>query len=141
MLQVVAISRARFFLELSPSGPSALANAFGIPMLRANAVILSGPATADSIVFRRPVLDLNGKVVSGQSIAQDLPNELAVGKETGYEFGFNSTEQIAACALAMIRSTSEVMGWRDLCEGAVGTGDSTTVEWPMLPITRHRLAV
>ena len=141
MLQACAISRARFFLELSPSGPSALANAFGIPMLRANAIILSGPATVDSIVLRRPVLDPTGKEVNGQSIAKEFPKELHVGKENGYALGFNSIEQIEACAAEMIRSTSNVIGWRELCEDTCQIGAATTIEWPMSPIARHRLAV
>jgi len=140
LLQAAAVSRARFFLEISPSGPSALANGFGVPMLRCNAVILAGPATPESLVLGRPILDADGRDVTTQAMAQDLPREIFIKENNGYTLGLNSAEQIKQCVDEMLRVTADVTGWRDT-ETPPSPPVPEGFTWPMPWIARHRRAV
>ena len=139
LLQACAISRARFFLEVSPSGPSALANGFGVPMIRCNAIILAGPATPESIVLARPILDPDGRDVTARAAEQGYSRALFIEENNGYTLGRNSIEDIDACIVEMLRTTGAVTSWREPAPVEPASREYR-LTWPLAKKARHRLA-
>ena len=118
MLQACAISHARFFMEISPAGPYAIANGFGVPVARCNALILSGPATDKSIVLPRPILNTAGEVVTSDALASGLDPARFIEANPDHRLGANSLEQIEAVAADLIEATADITGWRDQPDAA-----------------------
>lgn len=141
MLQACAISHARFFMEVSPSGPYAIANGFGVSMARCNALIPSGPSTPDSIVLARPVLDGKGKNVTADIVAGGLNPIQSITDNSDHRLGANSIEQIASVAADLIAATEAVSGWRGQPVEAPDDAVEPPFTWPIPKRARHRIAV
>jgi len=141
MLQASAISHARFFMEVSPSGPYAIANGFGVPMARCNALILSGPSTPESIVLPRPVLNESDQDVTESVVAGGASPDDFIAANTGYRLGANSVEQMEAVADQLISATEAVTGWRS--QPAVISREEAEpgFTWPIPNRARHRIAI
>jgi putative glycosyltransferase (TIGR04372 family) len=65
--QVYAVSKAKMFVEISPSGPAALALAYGVPWLRLNANGPWGPVHEHSLIVLQH-LDKDGAELTSQEI-------------------------------------------------------------------------
>lgn len=141
MLQVCAISHARFFMEVSPSGPYAIANGFGVPVARCNALILSGPATSQSIVLARPILNAGGEVVTSDALASGLDPARFIDANPDHRLGANSFEQIEAVAEEMLDATADIAGWRDQPEANANRSAARPFTWPIPRRARHRVAI
>ena len=118
MLHAYAVSRARFFLELSPSGPMALAGAFGVPMARCNAVSSLGPLEAPSFSLMQHIVGSGGQRVPRDiAVAKGLYSEAAV-KEVigryGYRFARNSPGELRAAARDIFDRTADCERWRSV---------------------------
>ena len=117
LLHAYAVSRARFFLELSPSGPMALAGAFGVPLARCNAVSFLGPLEAPSFALMQHLVGPGGvRVPKEVAIAKGLYMELAVKDviaRYGYRFERNSLAELRAAALDIAERTADCQGWRE----------------------------
>lgn len=117
MIHAYAVSRARFFLELSPSGPMALAGAFGVPLARCNAVSLLGPMEAPSFSLMQHIVGPNGeRVPKAIAIAKGLYSELAVRdviERYGYRFQRNGTAELRAAAQDIAERSADCQGWRE----------------------------
>ena len=136
MLQSYAISRARFFLELSPSGPMALAGAFGVPMARCNQVVIIGPLGQPSFSLVQHVLGPDGRripldvLLDKQIIHQPVIERTL--KHLGYRFQRNSARELLAAADEIHRRTTDCAGWRDQTPQRV-TERPNSFAWPMRP--------
>lgn len=140
--QAAAVRRSRFFLELSPSGPMALALCLGVPVARCNALIIAGPTSANSIVLNQHLIGPDGNPV---------PIEICVGKnllngavmpsslrQRGYRFGRNTLSEMKAVARDMVGLTTDCPAWRNTEEAAeIATRDQ--VAWPIASTWRHRV--
>jgi putative glycosyltransferase (TIGR04372 family) len=117
MTHAYAVSRARFFLELSPSGPMALAGAFGVPLARCNAVSLLGPLEAPSFALMQHLVGPGGtRVPKAIAIAKGLYSELAVKdviERYGYRFERNSDAELRAAARDIAERTRDCQTWRE----------------------------
>jgi putative glycosyltransferase (TIGR04372 family) len=116
MLHAYAVSRARFFIELSPSGPMALAGAFGVPMARCNAVSLLGPLDQPSFAVMQHIVGPGGeRVPRAVAIAKGLYSEIAIKQvigRYGYRFVRNSQPELRAAAEDIFERTADCVGWR-----------------------------
>ena len=116
MLHAYAVSRARFFLELSPSGPMALAGAFGVPVARCNAVSTLGPLEKPSFSLMQHIIGPTGERVPRDiAIAKGLYSELAVTKiisRYGYRFARNHQYELEVAATDIFNRTTDCEGWR-----------------------------
>ena len=117
MMHAYAVSRARFFLELSPSGPMALAGAFGVPLARCNCVGFLGPLEAPSFTLMQHLVGPGGvRVPKATAIAKGLYSELAVKnviQRYGYRFERNRPAELRAAALDIAERTQDCPGWRE----------------------------
>lgn len=141
MLQASAISHARFFMEVSPSGPYAIANGFAVPMARCNALILSGPTTPESIVLPRPILNGVGDDVTGDVVANGLNPAAFIEDNPDHRLGANNVEQIAAVAAELIAATEAVTTWRAQPAAGPRGPSEPPFTWPIPTRARHRIAV
>lgn len=116
MLHAYAVSRARFFLELSPSGPMALAGAFGVPVARCNSLLGHGVMGPRSFALMQHVVGANGLRVPREiAIAKGLCSEMAVTQVIGrYGYGLvrNSVDELRAAANDIFARTEDCPGWR-----------------------------
>jgi hypothetical protein len=64
--QAYAVSQARLMLEISPSGPAALALGYGVPWLRCNSLVPWGPVETHSVVAMQHVDAPSGEVPTQQ---------------------------------------------------------------------------
>ncbi len=117
LLHAYAVSRARFFLELSPSGPMALAGAFGVPLARCNAVSFLGPLEAPSFALMQHLVGPKGeRVPKDVAISKGLYLEMAVKdviKRYGYRFERNSLAELRAAAFDIAERSADCQGWRE----------------------------
>ncbi len=117
MTHAYAVSRARFFLELSSSGPMALAGAFGVPLARCNCPALLGPLEAPSFALMQHIVGPNGERVSKEiAIAKGLYNEFALREiinRFGYRFQRNGAAELRAAALDIAERSADCQGWRE----------------------------
>jgi putative glycosyltransferase (TIGR04372 family) len=141
--QAAAVSRARFFLELSPSGPMALAPCFGVPVARCNALILAGPTSTNSIVLNQHLIGPDGTTVPiGTCVEKNLlngavmPNRL---RGRGYRFRRNTLAEMQAVARDMARMTEDCPAWRKL-GGRMADSDLDRIAWPIISTFQHHVS-
>lgn len=141
-VQAAAVRSSRFFLELSPSGPMALAPCFGIPVARCNALILAGPTTADSIVLNQHLFDPDGNQVPIETcVEKNLLNGSvmpSVLRDRGFKFRRNTLAEMKDVAAEMARTTP----CRSLMDSVeepdvMPAGDQ--VDWPLEDAWRHQI--
>lgn len=140
LMQACAVSRARFFLELTPSGPASLASAFGTPRLRTNSVNLEGPLDDRGIVVPQRVVDNQGNDVTERALQKDFLNERTVEKMPGLAFRKNSLDQVFEAVSLMVDKTARTGGWRipDVPRLANPPG---RLLWPVPMRYRHKILV
>ena len=116
LLHAYAVSRARFFLELSPSGPMALAGAFGVPMVRCNAISSMGPLDQPSFAVMQHIVGPDGeRVPRAVALAKGLYSEIAIKQvigRYGYRLVRNSQPELRAAADDIFERTTDCPGWR-----------------------------
>jgi putative glycosyltransferase (TIGR04372 family) len=139
LVQAYAMSRARFFLEVSPSGPLSLAMGFGVPMARCNTVRPGGPPDEQSIVLMQHLIDPDGDRVP-QDIALErglldfhLVDKILSGP--GFRLHQNSLAEICAAAREIHDRTSNFPGWR-VQEPVVSHPTETAISWPLPEVER-----
>ena len=133
LLHCLAISRARFFFEVSSSGPSMLAIAFGVPLVRCNSVDLEAPLCENSIELPMHVISPDGRRV---------PQELALRKRListvsilnvlgrdGFRFQQNGIGELRAAARDIVNRTADCLGWRDV-DNSSDRFDRSSLDWP-----------
>lgn len=141
-IQAAAVRSSRFFLELSPSGPMALAPCFGVPVARCNALILAGPTTPNSIVLNQHLLDPDGNQVPIETcVDKNLLNGTvmpSILKDRGFGFRRNSLSEMKAVAAEMVRLTEDRQDRRAMKSGnETPAGDR--VGWPIPGVRPHRV--
>ncbi|MBM86701.1 MAG: hypothetical protein CMM47_11860 [Rhodospirillaceae bacterium] len=116
LLHAYAVSRARYFLELTPSGPVGFASAFGVPMARCNALSTLGPLEKPSFAMMQHIVGPQGqRVPRDVAVAKGLYSTLAVKKviaRYGFHFVRNSLAELCAAANEIFERTADVQGWR-----------------------------
>ncbi|MDA0341223.1 MAG: TIGR04372 family glycosyltransferase [Proteobacteria bacterium] len=134
MLQAFAISRARFFFEVSASGPALLAMAFGTPVARCNTPDLEGPLCERSILLPMHLVGPTGdRVPQDLALAKGLIGTVAVQNvlgPDGYRFQKNSVAELLAAAGEIVDRTSDCQSWRSAGPVAVAQGRNS-LPWPM----------
>jgi putative glycosyltransferase (TIGR04372 family) len=141
-IQAAAVRSSRFFLELSPSGPMALAPCFGVPVARCNALILAGPTTPDSIVLNQHLIDPDGNRVPIEICEErNLLNGSvmpSILRDRGFGFQRNTLSEMKAVAAEMARSTADHQGLPAMeIPREIPTGDRT--RWPIQGVRPHRV--
>ena len=141
--QAAAVRRSRFFLELSPSGPMALAPCFGVPVARCNALILAGPTSADSIVLNQHLVGPDGSTVPiATCVEKNLLNGAVMPanlRNRGYRFSRNTLADMQAVARDMVRLTTNCPRWRDCQDSAISVPHDR-LSWPIIATWRHRVS-
>lgn len=142
-LHAYAISRSRFFLELSPSGPYAFAIGFGVPLARCGAVAPSGSVDKRSIVLPQHVVGPDNKRVPLEDLLRlGLLEEGIIDRQLvkhGYRWEKNSVEEFKRAAKEMVQLTEDCPGWRDQKIQALPTNKPNKFEWPMPATISHRI--
>lgn len=140
LLHAYAISRSRFFLELSPSGAYAIALGFGVPIARCGNVATYGPVDEQSIVLPKHVVGPNNKRVCTEKLSRlGLFDENIIEsklKARGYRFAENSIAEFKKAAEQIFENTADTPGWRE----SRPTPNPTTLNNFVLPMkarTRH----
>ena len=144
-MQAAAVHRSRFFLELSPSGPMALALCFGVPVARCNALILAGPTERDSIVLNQHIVGSDGATVPIETCVE---NNLLNGsvmpyilKSRGFRFVHNSLNELKVVAGAMVEATVDCPAWRTPRDHKLGETDAANqISWPLVATRRHTIS-
>ena len=94
--QAAAVSTARIFIELTPSGPAALCHGFNTPWLRANSVILEGPTHPQDVLLPQHIFDADGvEQPTNSVIARGIFTEAGV-REAGLFWRKNSVEEVVS---------------------------------------------
>jgi putative glycosyltransferase (TIGR04372 family) len=141
-IQAAAVRRSRFFLELSPSGPMALALCFGVPVARCNALILAGPTSTNSIVLNQHLIGPDGNTIPiDVCIEKNLLNGAVMPhklRERGFRFRRNSLVEMKAVARDMVEMTTGHKAWRTP-EQTGGADSPDQFSWPMTPVRRHHI--
>lgn len=141
-IQAAAVRSSRFFLELSPSGPMALALCFGVPVARCNALILAGPTTPNSIVLNQHLFDPDGNRVSIETcVDKNLLNGTvmpSILRERGFGFRRNTLSEMKSVAAEMVRLTEGHEGPSSE-DGPVGPAPGDRVNWPILGTRGHQV--
>jgi putative glycosyltransferase (TIGR04372 family) len=141
-IHAAAVRRARFFLELSPSGPAALAPCFGVPLARCNALIIAGPTSPDSVVLNQHLFGPDGiRVPIKTCVEKNLLDGTVMHtilRERGYQFRRNTLSEMKRIAEEITASTRDCPGWREPAEPARAS-PSDQVPWPIVPSRAHRI--
>lgn len=111
LLQACAISHARFFLELSPSGPASLALPFGVPALRCNQNYIGRAFEDMTLAMPLRVIDIAGQDRTMETLETGQFNGLFTRPDGELSLRPNSTDQILE-GLAIMLSRIEGTGWR-----------------------------
>lgn len=111
MLQAAAIERARFFMELSPSGPAQLALPLGCPLLRCNQPNIGRTYEDRAVAMPQRVINANGEDVTLEILHRGMFNRTALKSLDGYRLEPNSADQLVEGAGMMIKHTTGA-GWR-----------------------------
>jgi putative glycosyltransferase (TIGR04372 family) len=139
VVHAYAMSRSRFFLEVSPSGPLSLAIGFGTPMARCNTVRPGGPPDKQSIVLMQHLIDPKGnRVPQDLALERGLLDSHLVDKilsRPGFRMQQNSLAELQATAWEIYDRTANCSGWREQ-EAVVAQPTETTISWP-LPEVNH----
>lgn len=116
LLHAYAVSRSRFFLELSPSGPVSLAWALGVPVLRCNCVSIIGPLDDRSIVLPKKIIRPDGRrmstdeMINTHAFSDTAMRELLIPQ--GYRYEPNSLAELKVASQDIFNSTIDCTGWR-----------------------------
>jgi putative glycosyltransferase (TIGR04372 family) len=141
--QAAAVERSRFFLELSPSGPMALAPCLGVPVARCNALILSGPTSSDSIVLNQHLVGPDGVTVPIQtSVEKNLLNGVVMPtrlRDRGYRFRRNTLAEMQEVARNIVEITEGCPNWR-VARSSEAADTRDRVTWPIGSTWRHRVS-
>ena len=138
-----AISRARFFIELSPSGPVCVAWGMGVPVARCNCVSLYGPLDEQSIVLPKRIRRPNGRLMNlKEVIAERAINDNTMSRflsPLGYRFEPNTFNEIVSVCRQIFDVTMDCPGWRSQIsfEKII---PNNSVTWPMEHKYRHQIA-
>lgn len=111
LLQATAISRARFFMELSPSGPASLALPFGVPILRCNQVVLRRTFEDMSLIMPMRALDSEGNDRTMEVVKNGTFGALRHDATPGITAKLNTTEQLLEGLELMLKRVKGT-GWR-----------------------------
>ena len=141
-MQAAAVRGSRFFLELSPSGPMALALCFGVPVARCNALILAGPTSANSIVLHQHLVGPDGSTVPIETCVEKnllngavMPSKL---RARGYRFSRNTLAEMKDVTQEITRMTAGYPAWRETGERE-GLSILDQMPWPIISSWRHRV--
>jgi len=116
LLHAYAVSRARFFLELSSSGPASFAWALGVPALRCNCVNLVGPIDEKSMVLPKHIIRPDGTrmtvpdAIDAHAISDVAMREVLEPK--GYKYEANSMAELKAASRDIYAGTADCPCWR-----------------------------
>ena len=141
MQQAHIVSRSRFFLELSPSGPASLANGFGIPRLRCNSLNLLGPTDGGSIVMPLRVHNEVGADITEQLIRQGLFSDAFFKENEDLVCSHSPLDQVKLCLDALIATTAGIDGWRPVSERDWSTGGDSSIRLPLELALPFRIAI
>ena len=111
MLQAAAVSHARFFLELSPSGPANLALPLACPLLRCNQSSIGRTYSDQGVTMPQRVLDGEGRDVTLEVLQKGLFNQLGIASLPGHRLKPNSPSQLLEGVALMLKHTAG-NGWR-----------------------------
>lgn len=141
-LHAHAVSRARFFYELSPSGPAHFAWAFGTPAVRCNAIQGWGPLEESSMVVLKQFRDRSGNQIPLDWIIND---EMLVRASTrtyrearGIFLTPNSLDELRRAARDILARTADCLAWRRPVE-QVRVPPPNSFEWPLQRGYRHHI--
>ena len=142
-LHAHAVSRSRFFLELSSSGPISLALLFGVPVARCNCVGVWGPVEAHSLVLPKHIRRPDGRLMSPAEMMEErVIHDTVMSRlleEQGYSFVPNSLEELKAVAKDMVATTSDCPGWR-VPSIPAPTTPANKFQWPLPHSMKHKIA-
>ena len=138
MLQAYAVSRSRFFLEFSPSGPGSFASGFGVPRLRTNSVNLDGPLEANGIVLPQRVVDHAGVDRTLDIIRRGLLDEYLIAEMDDVRLRKNTVEEVLEVVAMMLDQTKEVTGWR-VQRTRGNPAPRADIVWPMPYSYKHKI--
>jgi putative glycosyltransferase (TIGR04372 family) len=99
--QAGAVSGARLFIEMSPSGPAALCLGFNVPWLRCNSVEVNGPAQEQDMMLMQHVFMEGDEVPTSLLIDRGEFTERGITK-AGMTFQKNTTDEIIRAIDAML---------------------------------------
>ena len=99
--QAGAVSSARMFIEVSPSGPAALCLGFNVPWLRCNSVEGVGQSREHDMMLMQHVLMNGDEVPTSVMIDRGEFTERGV-ERAGMEFRKNTTDEITRAIDAMM---------------------------------------
>jgi putative glycosyltransferase (TIGR04372 family) len=112
VLQACAVSKARFFLELSASGPISLALPFGIPALRCNQPLIGRTFEDMTLSMPKRVFDSDGVDRTLEVVESGGFNRLGYDDESELTLRSNTTEQILEGLQVMLSRIKGDDGWR-----------------------------
>lgn len=99
--QAGAVSGARMFIEMSPSGPAALCLGFNVPWLRCNSVEVNGPTREHDMMLMQHVIAEGDEVPTDVLLDRGGFTERGVTK-SGMAFRKNTTDEIIRAVDAML---------------------------------------
>lgn len=111
MLQAAAVSHARFFVELSPSGPANMALPFGCPLLRCNQSSIGRTYRDQGVTMPQRVLDADGRDVTLEVLRKGLFNRSGIESLPGHRLTPNNPSQLLEGVELMLKHTAG-KGWR-----------------------------
>lgn len=111
LLQACAVSHARFFLELSPSGPASLALPFGVPALRCNQNVIGRAFEDMTLAMPMRVVDSNDVDRTFETVENGEFNRLFKDRTGALNLRPNSVEQILE-GLEIMLTRIDGVGWR-----------------------------
>ena len=127
--QAGAVSNARLFVEISPSGPAALCLGFNVPWLRCNSVEVNGPTRGHDMMLMQHVMADGDEVPTSALIDRGEFTERGVEK-SGMEFRKNTTDEIARAIDVMLDR-----GRDELSE----TAPTNRIEMPPRIVRKHSI--
>lgn len=99
--QAGAVSGARLFIEMSPSGPAALCLGFNVPWLRCNSVEVNGPCREHDMMLMQHVIAEGEEVPTSALVDKGAFTERGVMKAR-MTFEKNTTDEIIRAVDAML---------------------------------------
>ena len=106
-----AVSHARFFLDLLPSGPAHLALPFVCPLLRCNVPNVGWTYSDQGVTMLQRLLDGDGRDVTLKVLKEGLFNRLGIASLDSHRLIRNSPAQLLEGVAVMLKHTPNG-GWR-----------------------------
>ncbi|MDA1309131.1 MAG: TIGR04372 family glycosyltransferase [Proteobacteria bacterium] len=139
MLQAYAVARARYHLQITDSGPMALAQGLGTPMALGNAVTQGGVFAEEGLVLCQHIVNAQGRRIPPElarrkGLLDKKIVERVLGPH-GFRLQRNSLAELTALVDDIHAQTADCPGWRTTTPPEVETFPEAMV-WPVPDIDK-----